>query len=296
MMTELDRALKAYTANAQHVAELASPLMSLGVLGLVFLRVYPDGSIINMPSRADWTYRSMYAGAYCKNEVADCITTREGLSLWALNSNNKTFQDVKQYFGLGNGITFTENKQEYTQIMMLYADADDTQINHTYLQHLEVLKKFTRFFEQQAHQLIEQAQASKNSFTHHPLLHQDSPKGTGHKLADWEALLASVDQGKTLDWDTLFGLSCEEMRSLLKKPSYRINKDALTVSLSKMELMTIALLLKGKHAGEIRHSLGIGQSTVESYLINIKNKLGVHRKSELIETLIKYQLLKQITL
>ena len=61
-----------------------------------------------------------------------------------------------------------------------------------------------------------------------------------------------------------------------------------------MEIRTIIQLLKGAHAGEIAKELHIKQTTVESYLIHIKNKLAVSNKSELINRIISEKLLEQI--
>lgn len=47
---------------------------------------------------------------------------------------------------------------------------------------------------------------------------------------------------------------------------------------------------------KIGRSLNLKQSTIESYLSNIKNKLGVSLKSELIQKIIDTQILQNIAL
>lgn len=54
---------------------------------------------------------------------------------------------------------------------------------------------------------------------------------------------------------------------------------------SKRELQCIQLTLKGYPAKKAAFTLGLSQRTVEEYLDNIKIKLGVHSKSEMIEKL-----------
>ena len=97
-----------------------------------------------------------------------------------------------------------------------------------------------------------------------------------------------------LDFDTLFNLTQNELSELLIKRSYVVNINACSIKLSKMEIRTIIQLLKGAHAGEIAKELHIKQTTVESYLIHIKNKLAVSNKSELINRIISEKLLEQI--
>ncbi len=99
-----------------------------------------------------------------------------------------------------------------------------------------------------------------------------------------------------LDFNTLFNLSQQELSDLLIKRSYNITLSSGTITLSKMEIRTIVQLLKGAHAGEIAKALQLQQTTVESYLLNIRNKLGANNKSELIEQIINEKILQQVML
>ena len=97
-----------------------------------------------------------------------------------------------------------------------------------------------------------------------------------------------------LDFDTVFSITNEQLNELLTKRSYPIQLTFGIISLSNMEIRTLILLLKGLHAGEIAQALGIKQTTTESYLVNIKNKLSVEKKSDLIYRVTKEKILHQI--
>ncbi|MDF1646847.1 MAG: LuxR C-terminal-related transcriptional regulator [Legionellaceae bacterium] len=99
-----------------------------------------------------------------------------------------------------------------------------------------------------------------------------------------------------LDWDSVFRLTSQEIRELLVKRSFPLTLPWGDIVLSKMEILTLIELLKGQHAGEIACVLGLKQTTIESYLMNIKNKLGVNQRSELIQVVTQNQLLQQIIL
>ena len=99
-----------------------------------------------------------------------------------------------------------------------------------------------------------------------------------------------------LDFDTLFSLTQQELNELLIKRSYNIMLSTGPITLSKMEIRTIVQLLKGAHAGEIAKALDLQQTTVESYLLNIRNKLGANNKSELIDRIINEKILQQVML
>lgn len=97
-----------------------------------------------------------------------------------------------------------------------------------------------------------------------------------------------------LDWDTIFTLQPNEIDALLVKRSYLIKLNLDQIVLTKMEIKTLIELLKGGHAGNIALKLNIKQTTVESYLATIKNKLGVNHKSDLIHLIQSSKLLQQV--
>ncbi|MCX7115303.1 MAG: helix-turn-helix transcriptional regulator [Gammaproteobacteria bacterium] len=99
-----------------------------------------------------------------------------------------------------------------------------------------------------------------------------------------------------LDFDTLFKLTPKELLELLVKRSYTIHLPFGSITLSKMEIRTIIQMIKGDHAGDIAKALSIKQTTVESYLTNIKNKLAVDSKSELIRLVLSGRILEQIAI
>ena len=109
-------------------------------------------------------------------------------------------------------------------------------------------------------------------------------------------VVAPESQLLKLDWDTVFQLTTSELRDLLVKRSFALTLPWGDISLSKMEILTLIQLFKGQHAGEIANALCIKQTTVESYLVNIKNKLGVSHKSELIHVITKHHILQQIVI
>lgn len=97
-----------------------------------------------------------------------------------------------------------------------------------------------------------------------------------------------------LNWDAVFSLDATEISELLTKRSYDIILPFGCIRLSRMEISCLIELVKGKHAGEIAQTLGLKQSTIESYLANIKNKCGVFNKSELINLLITQKVFEQV--
>lgn len=85
------------------------------------------------------------------------------------------------------------------------------------------------------------------------------------------------DKGKI---NGVFGISQIISTSTIKEtsPHHKI---------SDRERQCIFHLVKGKTTTQIAESLGLSQRTVESYLDNIKNKLGCNSKSMLIDTILQ---------
>lgn len=107
-------------------------------------------------------------------------------------------------------------------------------------------------------------------------------------------LFTPVSKLLKLDWDTVFKLRCSELNQILVRKKYPISLEWGQVVLSKKEVQLLVALLKGMHAGEIAVNLKLKQTTVESYLVNLKNKFGVNMKSELINLIISKNILQQI--
>lgn len=97
-----------------------------------------------------------------------------------------------------------------------------------------------------------------------------------------------------LDWDTIFSLSTIEISHLLKQQRYNLTINQCKISLSRREIQVLIEMFKGNHAGEIADILSLKQTTIESYQVNLKNKLGVISKGELINLVISSKLLTQI--
>ncbi|MGQ3891665.1 LuxR C-terminal-related transcriptional regulator [Legionella sp. CNM-4043-24] len=97
-----------------------------------------------------------------------------------------------------------------------------------------------------------------------------------------------------LSVDVITHLSLPSIQSLLINKSYAVTFNNLSFSLSRQEIMVITGMVKGMNAQEIAAALALQQTTVEGYSQNIKNKLGVSRKSEIIAAALEGRLLEEI--
>lgn len=81
---------------------------------------------------------------------------------------------------------------------------------------------------------------------------------------------------------------------IVNKRFYLLNTNHGEVKLSKREVECILLLFKCITYEAIAASLRLSQRSVESYFVNIKNKLNLKQKHEIVEAVIKGGLLQQL--
>lgn len=81
---------------------------------------------------------------------------------------------------------------------------------------------------------------------------------------------------------------------IVNRRHYEINTNLGTIKLSKREVECVLLLFKCITYEAIATSLKLSQRSIESYFVNIKNKLNVKQKNEIVEAVIKGGLLQQL--
>lgn len=82
----------------------------------------------------------------------------------------------------------------------------------------------------------------------------------------------------------------EKKNSLFQKT----NKNLANIQLTSRETESLSLMIRGRTAKEIGRYLGISYRTVATYIENIKNKMGVTSRSELIDKAINLGIINMI--
>lgn len=100
----------------------------------------------------------------------------------------------------------------------------------------------------------------------------------------------------SLNLGILLSVSADNLAKHLTKHSYIVQYNDYTISLARMELLCLSELIKGKSASKIAETLGLKSSTVESYLINLRDKCGVDTKRDLVQFFIDSNILESIVL
>jgi len=172
--------------------------------------------------------------------------------------------DYSYKYNLWFPIYFVESHKEYVDIFMYATVADNAKIINFYLNNIEILEKFKYYFKDKARQLIR--------------------KSNNNRIIVPEHMYSSFKPLKNTNSYEFKNNHFETKRFIL--PSG--NKE---VSITKREIEVIKFMAMGCSIKEIAKSMLISPRTIEDYLNNIKHKLGVQKKSEIIRYISKFNLL-----
>ena len=255
----LDATLRQYTQHAPHVQEIIKPMQTTGITGVFYVRIYPDGTIINIANDANWTeyyFSQLNNKIYQNKDVIDQFFISSGISLWEFNAVNPIWQDAKNYFGYKNGIVFIDNKETFKEAFCFYSTADNQAMNHFYINHIDTLKNMKQHFLSQSMELIQQAEHERQLLQHavFPQIF-DLPHAGNHESNTINAISPVCVFHK---------------------------KTGIPTNLSPQRSQCFLHLMQGKSTKAIAEAMSLSPKTVEHYLEMLRRELGCRSSKELI--------------
>ena len=275
--------LKQYANNATFVKEIITSLASNDIAGLFYTRIYPDGTIINLASDANWTefyFNQLYNGLYQNKDITDQLFVYLGISLWELNSSNKIWQDAKQYFGYGNGVNISEHHNDYREIFSIYSTIDNHQLNHFYINQIDVVKKIKQSFLSHASDLIQQSEQARLSLKHVVFPSKNLTKPACNFVDEVTLVKHSFEFQNKMNYMPEY----DTKKALLSsKRIYLIHKETgRSLYLSPQRSQCMRSLLAGKSTKESAKPMRLATKTVEHYLQILRKELGCSSSKDLI--------------
>jgi DNA-binding CsgD family transcriptional regulator len=265
------------------IVNICAPLKLLGIEHFCYYKVYSDGTIIDFATHLAWTeffYNKIYNLKYNPLEIVDHFYVQDGISLWEMNPHNKIWQDGKEYFNVGNGITLSLEKNEiFSETCCFWTHRDNYQINNFYLNNLDLLKIFVTYFKEKARHLLERAKTDRLTIP---------------KIAEVEGTNFTIKNNRDLDLQNQNQLHKQFIATLYPKKSNSINMDEDSTNLSKLLITSIdpsltpqqakcvELLLSGKSVKCVSAKLNLSPRTVEHYLATVRKKYHCRNVKELI--------------
>ncbi len=163
-------------------------------------------------------------------------------------------------FDIWNGISIFKKSKNYVEIWGFATSRDKPQISNFYINKIELLKSFTRFFNESGKKIIDCQDTSKL------------------------AIYTNMQQTNIFDFEDPYDM--KEINKFIASTipqKYPILSPYGEVFLSPREKQCLNLMSFGKTAKEAALELNISSKTVELYMKNIKQKTQTHNKADLIK-------------
>lgn len=164
---------------------------------------------------------------------------------------------ASEYFGRKNFLAIINEFDTYKEVFGFDSQAEN--IASFYINNLDLLFKFNHFFKAKSVDLF--------------------------KKADLDPTILPMQEAKNIATTPAKIITSDDIASLKEKlflRQYVLYFRNKPITLSSRELECLTLLANGRTAKEIANTLNISSRTVETHLLKIKNKIGIYRKSDLI--------------
>ncbi len=280
---------------ASELKDICRPLEKLSISYFSHVRVTKSGELSIIGNNPE------FIGHYLENEYynADIHMAKKGalgsFVVWdAIERHGKSLQMHSEAatFGVQHTFTIVEQGRDYNNYYHFANNDTDQSINQTYISNLDLLKLFILHFNESV------SQSSLLSHAHALSFHLDE-EGEYSYSAQHNLLLPKEKRVEFMNELRLneFSNISKRLSSIIqtttrnyshedlpKEPSTTKYQPKVTLNqLSKREVECLHLTMRGKSAKQVSSELGISHRTVQEYLTNVKAKLGVASKSELIE-------------
>lgn len=253
-MSGIDLQNKYSLTSANEVEQICCVLKKIGITYFNYIKIYNhDGSRELLTNNADWI-EHFYKQAYYNNAATMDIEhlLPKGYFLWSeLNETDAIYSDGKEYFNIDNGISFVVKRKDVTYLYVFASTRDNYKINNFYVRNIDLLKRFINYFNDRAYELKKKAAANRIYLPSSRLIQPDKI----NNLNLTENIRDDFLDETKVDRYYLLNISDE-------------------VYLTEKQKECAKYLVKGLSAKSIGNYLNISNRTVESYLLDIKEKVS----------------------
>ncbi len=233
-----------------------------------FIRHFANGTELCLTANPDWKRYFLANGLYKQVKLdKDTIgnhkhVNKTKLIYWDTLVNSTIIPVQKHVSGIYLGLTIVKIKQQYTDFYHIGTDCLPSDMPDFYRAHINLLLRFCDYFYAKAHRLIEVAAKPTNLLVIPTNSHARHHAQASH--VNTTAFLNATD---------------------IKKFFVDIDGNGREIAIPKKEWLCLNQLCLGKTAAEIAETLYLSKRTVDSHLEHVKNRLGIHKRSQLISLL-----------
>jgi len=238
--------------SSTQVAEICKPLKKLGISYFSFVRSFKDGSHIRLANNAAWTQHYYTREFY--NVIVKQIPDKEGNILWSCMDRYPLFYEASEYFDVDNGTAIVITTGDVVERYFFGSTKENIDVNHVYLHHLDLLKKFILYFKEIAKPLIDKATETK----------------------------ILVPQRLQRDEDVYADGVIKDFLNDIKITKVSIRVKGKDIFITPNEAKILSLMKYGYTAKDISKEIGLKSKTIEIYRDNLKLKLNQFTRGNLV--------------
>lgn len=244
-------------SSSKDIKQICAPLKDcFNITHFSYVQINPDLSRIHLDTNPHWNevfYKNVHQ-YYQSTGVTECQHWNSGFALLSSLSEKECIADARK-FNIGDGVVIANHSNIQTELVYFAFPANESEASLVrILANLDLLHKFISYFKTKSASIIEMA--SKN-----PIV---------------LPFLKTTQDVKTFSGDT------EIRQAFLNQIELKNMSNGF---FTKRELICIRYLVMGMTNREIGRALHLSHRTVEHYIDNIKAKLGISKKSQILRAI-----------
>ena len=266
MNASAEKNLGALLFNKKYINEIekiCTPLFSnFNMTHFGYLRYMPDGSYLAMSSDINWAeihLKNDYASSrYFAEEVCSIPDNTHHASLWPAFCPTDITLDALYNHNIWHGLNIVHPSSGFVDVYYFATNRENHQVTSLYLNHSDLIRRFIAYFKNEIKNIVLTAKPENYAYSE---------------------IYNKVFQSKAFREDSIY---INNVENFIKETEIKKFKIDDSLSLSAREIQCMALIANGRTMKEIGKHLNLSPRTIESYLNNLKNKLGCTHKGDII--------------
>lgn len=264
ILTEDDVKQTIEFANASTIKSMAKLLARhTPITYFAHTRTYDEGYVSSLTSEPDILIDFVKKEIYNHAKYIQLPgVIKDSYNLWEMDKGTLTESEafssgVMLARDIANGLTIVKNRNGYCDFYTFATTPEKKEVNSFYLNNLDILEKFIRFYHAECQKLIK-------------ILHL-------RVLRDKLILLQPLEKA-VMEENNSYNL--DGLNHILNSQN-GISNSFKTLPLTKRQIDIAELLIYGKTNAEIAQLMSVSHRTVEHYIAAIRERLGIASKAEL---------------
>lgn len=240
--------------SSNNIKELFNPaLSSIDITYFNYIKIYNDDCsrelLTNNPEWIDHFYKNALFNSIGAVDIEHLLP--KGYFLWSeLDSKDPIYLQGRDFFNIDNGISFVIKREDVTYLYIFASGKDKHDINNFYLGNIDLLQRFIHYFNDLGRPLINEA--AKNRI-YLPTKQKINPNRVNNIV---------ISEGVR-----------EQFLEQTPVNRYFLLNESDSLYLTHKQADCARLFAKGYTSKYIAKEMNISHRTVESYIVDIKNKI-----------------------